>query len=283
MMRIFMTDLKQGLCSGRFLVSCAILLALMLSAQGVPSGYDIPNYSIFMTIFKTNSSLWEQEYFFSSFHMWEKGITVNHFGAFLPAIAALPSLPLLCDEYKSQNYRFHCIRSSRLSYILSKGFAVMGVACCAVFFSLSVFGLICAMVFPPLTSYQTLAIVLESGLDVSIPWLIILQYTLFLMAFSACGAMLCMLFAAMTMDKFSSLTLPVVICFLFNQLSQKLYVREHDIRFYFLSPDQQYRPFQWLPQLFPDCSVWLILLLPLAGILLFLLSAIFIIQRRLHQ
>ena len=119
------TDLKQNVCSLRFLISSAVLLGLFLMGTGVPDTdiYGVEPCTILKMLLTTNESVWMQSPCFSASEIWQNGLRVLNLGAFLPLIMSYPVLPLLTDELKTQNYRFHCVRSSYRVYALSKCFA----------------------------------------------------------------------------------------------------------------------------------------------------------------
>lgn len=288
MIRSIINDTKQGIFSIRFVISCIILILLMTSTTGVTigeQGYGYPTCSILQMFFKTDSSLWERDLFYSSYMVWSRGIHATNIGAFLPAIVSFPMLPLFCDEIKSQNYRFHCIRTNRKEYILSKCISSMIVGSCVAMAALVIFGIICLSILPPMSAYKNDITVIQAGFDLNTPYAEIIQKSIFIMAFAVSDAIVCLLVAALTVDKFSSLCLPVVIFFLCNLLGSKLYVRSGmvDTRYFIISPDYHYKPYDWFPQLFPNVSLWFVLLMPVAVIVICTPVVYFLTKRRIRQ
>ncbi len=255
MIRIIGIEIKKSVMNIRFAISCVMMLLLMLTEQGVLLGYDVPGYSILTMLWKTNEHLWLQSDVYSWVGVFQRGISAKYLGVFLPLIAAFPSVPFFCDELRSGNYRFGITRSSKQCYISAKCIAAVASGCCVVLVAVFLFGMLCLIVFPALSEYSYVFDANVKNLTMQI---------VFLLAFAAMDALLCLTIASLTLNKFSCVCLPVVAFFLLQQISQKLYVRSHDIRFYVLSPDELYEPFQWLPELVPGGSIWMILLLPLS-------------------
>lgn len=283
MIHSVIVDIKQGIFSYRFIISCLTLLFMMLSAMGVLEGYDTPPCTILRMFLTTDNQLWMQSTAYSSYQVWVRGLTANQIGVFLPAIISFPMIPILCDELNSQNYRFHCVRNTFRVYCLSKCIATFLVAGCIVLTATALFGCICMSILPPLSAYANSEEVLYSGVDITMPWQELIQRIVFLLGFAATDAIICIYIASVTAEKFQSITLPVVLFFLMNQISQKLYVRENDIRYFILSPDYQYQPFEWFSAIFPNASIWLVLLFPITICSVGTLLTLQLLKRRLRR
>lgn len=264
MMRGLRTELRQNICSVRFLISCALLLGLFFMGTGVPDTdiYGAAPCSILKMLLKTDARVWMQSPCFSSAEIWRNGICVLNLGAFLPLIVSFPLLPLFTDELKTQNYRFHCVRSSYSGYVLSKCFAGILTACLTAALCAVTFWLICSALLPAPSAYRGTA---EAQLySTEIPWGGMVQRTVLLMAASAADAMFGMLLAALTADKFASLSLPVALAFTASQIAQKMYIKqEHDPRWFCISPNYLYQPEMWFPAFTTRISTWAVLLIPL--------------------
>ena len=257
------TDFKQGVFSTRFCVSSVILLLMFCFAPGVPINDDlgVDPCTILRMLFTTDEKLWLKNPCFSSSQIWLNGIRVMNLGTFLPAVVSFPILPLLADELKSQNYRFHCIRGSYCTYILSKCIASMLIAFCVVFFCIAIFWILCWNVFPSPAAYSDT--VLGQIYGVEIPWNIMFQLTINLMLFAAMNATIGVLLTVITIDKFASNCLPVVLAFLANQVGQKMYIQHHDVRYFCIKPDCFYQPDMWFSAFRINASSWVVLIIPI--------------------
>lgn len=278
------TDLKQNVCSLRFLISSAVLLGLFLMGTGVPDTdiYGVEPCTILKMLLTTNESVWMQSPCFSASEIWQNGLRVLNLGAFLPLIMSYPVLPLLTDELKTQNYRFHCVRSSYRVYALSKCFAGMLTACLAAAICTVIFWLICWAILPAPSAYIGMPEVQFYGTE--IPLGKMAQLAVLLMACAAADALIGILLAAVTVDKFASLSLPVVIAFTAAQIAQKLYIKQgHDPRWFCLSPNYLYQPDLWFSAFSERISPWAVLLIPVTISAVCVLLTEFTMKGRMSQ
>ena len=277
------TDLAQGIFSIRFFISCTILLGLFGLATGVPTNdnFGVESGTIIQMFLTTDKSLWLKDPCFSSYQIWQNGLRVLNLGTFLPAIVSFPILPLLADELKSQNYRFHCIRGKYKTYVISKCFAAIIIACYIVFICSFIFWLLCWIVLPSPDSYANT--ILGEIYGVEIPWGTMLELTVSLMVVAAMNATIGILLTVITVDKFASICLPVVLSFLANQIGQKMYIKQHDARYFSIKPDCFYQADIWISAFRINISSWVVLLIPIILSAIFVFLAYNIAKRKMQQ
>lgn len=145
----------------------------------------------------------------------------------MPFIAALPSVSAFCDERTSGFIRFETFRSSKRIHSVSKAVSAAITGAAVALISVIVFFTFIFLVFPSVTAYEgffdevnygsLLQLFMSDISDISTSngrAVVLITYAV--NTILACGFFSCftMLVAAVCHNKFVSLSLPVIICYI---------------------------------------------------------------------
>ena len=230
-------DLKKNILSANFLLGTGALLLLMLmtSCTVFNGNADQPNYNYIQFLIHADRNEMMSSYLYSDIYMFIRGFGGEWTAVFLPMLTGLACVPMLCDELNSNNFRMCVTRSGRVRYILSKLCAAMITAVLMIIAVSLIFGLFCLVAFPSPQDYAQLAEgkeqeMLRRSLSFSeYPLnalfgsrsraLVVLSRLLTVSLYSAIPCILTMIMGALTLNKFVSLSVPVMLCFALRQLA----------------------------------------------------------------
>ena len=230
-------DLKKNILSANFLLGTGALLLLMLmtSCTVFNGNADQPNYNYIQFLIHADHDEMLSSYLYSDIHMFIRGFGGEWTAVFLPMLTGLACVPMLCDELNSGNFRMCVTRSGRVKYILSKLCAAMITAVLMIIAVSLIFGLFCLVAFPSPQDYVELAEgkeqeMLRRSLSFSeyplnalfgsrSKALVVLSRLLTVSLYSTLPCILTMITGALTLNKFVSLSVPVMLYFALRQLA----------------------------------------------------------------
>ena len=230
-------DLKKDILSAPFLLGTGALLLLMLmtSCTVFDGSADQPNYNYIQFLIYADRKEVMSTFLYSDIHMFIRGFGGEWTAVFLPMLTGLACVPMLCDELNSNSFRLCVTRSGRGRYILSKLGAAVITAMLMMLTAAVIFGLFCLIVFPSPQEYIDAASgtdreMLRQGLTFSeYPLnelfgsrsraLVTFSRLITLMLYSVVPCLLSMLMGALTLNKFVSLSVPVMLYFAARQLA----------------------------------------------------------------
>lgn len=233
-------DLKKNVFSLHFALAVLVTLALALSGNfTVDSGADRPAYNFIQLLFNTDKTLWQTSHYYCDAYMFLRGFRSEWQAIFLPAVMGLACVPQLCDEINSGNHRFITSRCGKRTYILSKFAAAALTAALIIFTAYFVFLIVCITIFPAPSEYLC-ALGNDKHSDyiraelsfADFPanaffhsgsrLLLVFSRTLTASLFAVIPCLLSMTLAALTLNKFVSLSLPVMFYFALSHISEDL-------------------------------------------------------------
>lgn len=233
-------DLKKNICSVHFLL--AVLVTLVLAMSGnftVDAGADRPAYNFIQLLFNTDKSLWQTSHYYCDAYMFLRGFRNEWQAIFLPAVMGLACVPQMCDEINSGNCRFIISRCGRRVYVLSKFLSAIITTMLVIFTAYLIFAVICLAIFPPAQFYLDrlgddrhseyirselefsqfpLNAFFKSGSFV----LLFVSRAFTASLFSVIPCLLSMALGALTLNKFVSLSLPVMFYFGLSHIAEDL-------------------------------------------------------------
>ena len=230
-------DLKKNILSAPFLLGTGALFLLMLmtSCTVFNGNADQPNYNYIQFLIYADRDEMMSTYLYSDICMFIRGFGGEWTAVFLPMLAGLACVPMLCDEVNSNNFRLCVTRSGRRRYILSKLTAALITAVLMIVAVTVIFGLFCLIAFPSPQEYlyglegKQLEAVRNSLSFSEYPLnalfgsrsraLVVLSRLITLSLYSAVPCMLSMIMCALTLNKFVSLSVPVMLYFAVRQLA----------------------------------------------------------------
>ena len=230
-------DLKKNIFSAPFLLSTGALFLLMLmtSCTVFNGNADQPNYNYIQFLIHADHDEMLSSYLYSDICMFIRGFGGEWTAVFLPMLTGLACVPMLCDEVNSNNFRLCVTRSGRRKYILSKLTAALITAVLMIVTVTVIFGLFCLIAFPSPQEYVELAegkeqeMLRQSFSFSEYPLnalfgsrsraLVVLSRLLTVSLYSALPCILTMITGALTLNKFVSLSVPVMLYFALRQLA----------------------------------------------------------------
>lgn len=230
-------DLKKNILSAPFLLGTgALLLLILMTSCTVFNGTaEQPNYNYIQFLIHADRDEVMSTYLYSDICMFIRGFGGEWTAVFLPMLTGLACVPMLCDEINSNNFRLCVTRSGRRRYILSKLTAALITAVLMVVTAAVIFGLFCLIAFPSPQEYIDLAegreqeMLRHSFAFSEYPLnalfasrsraLVVLSRLITLSLYSALPCMLSMIMGALTLNKFVSLSVPVMLYFAVRQLA----------------------------------------------------------------
>ena len=219
MLGMIKSDLKKSLFSITFVISVIALLVLILSS---PCGYDeYLDKSIFQRILENDKDLWKTDASFSDLMIFQAGFQGHWLSVFLPCITAFAFVPVFCDEYNSGYWRFNVVRNGRKKYLCSKFFSQLIVSSLVIITGYVIFAVICFSIFPHITEYPPHPVYGEWVNRISFhdyfntdSCLFFVCARVFTSLFVAnTGALLCLILSAFLMNKYASVSIPVIVYF----------------------------------------------------------------------
>lgn len=237
MLKTLRFDLKKNILSAPFLLGTGALLMLMLmtSCTVFNGEADQPNYNYIQFLIHSERDEMMSTYLYSDICMFIRGFGGEWTAVFLPMLAGLACVPMLCDEINSNNFRLCVTRSGQRRYIISKLTASLITAVLMIVTAALIFGLFCLIAFPSPQEYlyglegKQLEAVRNSLSFSEYPLnalfcsrnraLVVLSRLITLSLYSAVPCMLSMIMGALTLNKFVSLSVPVMLYFAVRQLA----------------------------------------------------------------
>ena len=244
------TDLKKNIISLNFLLgSAALFLIVIFGNFTVDPGKEIPPYSLPQLLIKTDREYWLHSYLYSGIMIFLRGFQNQWLAVLLPAAAGIACVPMLCDEINSGNYRFLISRCGRHNYIMSKFLSCMITTVLMIFISFSIFAIICVLVFPSPSLYLD-SEALSSNTDPAAAeylrhifsfeqypickllhsnstFLVIVSRILTASIFSIVPCIISMIISAFTVNKFVSISLPVMLYFAITQIMSDILEKKY--------------------------------------------------------
>lgn len=233
-------DLKKNVCSVNFALAVAVTLALAMSGNfTVDAGQDRPAYNFVQLLMHTDKTLWQTSHYYCDAYMFLRGFRSEWQAIFLPAVMGLACVPQLCDEINSGNHRFITSRCGKRTYILSKFAAAALTAALIIFTAYFVFLIVCITIFPAPSEYLC-ALGNDKHSDyiraelsfADFPanaffhsgsrLLLAFSRTLTASLFAVIPCLLSMTLAALTLNKFVSLSLPVMLYFALSHIAEDI-------------------------------------------------------------
>ena len=290
---VIKTDLRKSLLSVNFLLSCTVMLTLIFSAGTGSAEHLSEEYSILGLIFKTNKDIWLTYECFSAESMFLCGFLNQWTGIFIPFLAAFACVPIFCDEFNSNCWRHSVGRIGVRKYIGSKFFCSIIVSFALIIICYTVFAAVCFGVFP---SYEQYA----EGVFRK-PWyeyygfmrifnsknhaLFIVLKILSSSIVASVGGLFCLVISGITMNKYISLGIPVLIYFFFAQVSFSLTNtgNQEDVKFVFLNNSSRFATIDnWFTE-YTNLPLLLAYLYFFTVGLLFFTVYFLVLKRRLRQ
>lgn len=286
-------DLKKSFFSVNFLLSVIVLLVLIFSTGCVLLDTDTPDYSIAEFIFKTDESLWLEYSSYSCVDIFAQGFSNQWLGIFIPFLTAFACVPVFCDEYKSACWR-HCVyRIGIKKYILSKFLCSVIISFALVITCYLIFAAVCFGVFPYPEEYAE-GVFYRAWYDYyginkalgSDSYLIFIFGRIFTAGMiGTVGSLFCLVVSSITMSKYVSLGIPVLVYFFFAQVAKpyKFSGNMSDLKFWFLDNSSRFSSLEtWFAD-YTGFSLWTAYAYFFAVIALFLIIYYFIMKRRLKE
>lgn len=287
------TDLKKCFLSVKFLLSVIVFLILIFSTGCVLLDTDTPDYSIAEFIFKTDKSLWLKYSSYSCVDIFAQGFSNQWLGIFIPFLTAFACVPVFCDEYTSTCWRHYVYRIGIKKYILSKFLCSVIISFALVIICYLAFAAVCFSVFPypeeyaegifyrAWYNYYGINKILSSD-----------SYLIFIFGrictasiIGAVGGLFCLILSSMTMSKYVSLGIPVLVYFFFAQVAKpyKFSGNMSDLKFWFLDNSSRFSSMEtWFTD-YMGIPLWVAYAYFLTVIALLLIIYYYIMKRRLKQ
>lgn len=233
-------DLKKNVCSLHFALAVAVTLVLAMSGNfTVDAGADRPAYNFVQLLFHTDKSLWQTSHYYCDAYMFLRGFRNEWQAIFLPAVMGLACVPQMCDEVNSGSYRFIISRCGRRVYVLSKFLSAIITTMLVIFSAYLIFALICFAIFPSAQFYldrlggdrhskyirselEFSQFPLNGLFHSSSKTLLAFSRTLTASLFAVIPCLLSMVLGALTLNKFVSLSLPVMFYFALSHIAEDL-------------------------------------------------------------
>ena len=233
-------DLKKNICSVNFVLAVTVTLALAMSGNfTVDANADRPAYNFVQLLLNTDKTLWQSSHYYCDAYVLLRGFRSEWQAIFLPAVMGIACVPQMCDEINSGNFRFNISRCTKRTYILSKFAAAALTTMLVIFTAYSVFLVICTAVFPAPGEYLSSlgddkhSSFIRAELSFSdFPanaffhsgsrLLLAFSRTLTASLFAVLPCLLSMVMGALTVNKFVSLSLPVMFYFALSHIAEDL-------------------------------------------------------------
>ena len=188
--------------------------------------YTDPNtakiYTVFECIAKLDKQLFADDYSFSSYLIFAKGMS-GYMAMFLPIIAAFPFMTAFCAERNGGSMRFNITRTGSLRYYLSKFCSAFLCGGSAVLFGYIIFGVIVRIIFPPLSQYELsaddLSFVLVNNKNERIG---VLRYMLSAFLYGAISTMPALFISSFCKNPYLITCVPFMVTYMWQITVQKL-------------------------------------------------------------
>lgn len=146
-------DLNKAVVNIGFLGAAAVTTILCFTAS-VYNDSDIgKSYSVFEVLFALDKSIIASDRSLSSLIVFQYALS-GYVSMFMPIIVAFPFMVSFCSERNSGLMRMTIPRSGKYPYYFSKFLASFISGGLAVLIGTAVFGIVCALIFPDISSYD---------------------------------------------------------------------------------------------------------------------------------
>lgn len=166
MLRSLKCDLEKSIFNGGFVGAFIISTILCFTASVYTDSSTSKIYSVFEAVSSLDPKVIHKDYMLSSVFVFRQALS-GYITMFIPIIAVFPFMVTFCAERNSGLMRFTITRTGKIKYSLSKFFACTISGGLSVFLGVCLFGIISAIVFPTLSSYniesQELEFILSDG------------------------------------------------------------------------------------------------------------------------
>lgn len=152
-MKALKCDLNKSILNIGYVGAVLLTTLLCFTAKAYTDPNTAKIYTVFECIAKLDKQLFADDYSFSSYLIFAKGMS-GYMAMFLPIIAAFPFMTAFCAERNGGSMRFNITRTGSLRYYLSKFCSAFLCGGSAVLFGYIIFGVIVRIIFPPLSQYE---------------------------------------------------------------------------------------------------------------------------------
>lgn len=152
-MKALKCDLNKSILNIGYVGAVLLTTLLCFTAKAYTDPNTAKIYTVFECIAKLDKQLFADDYSFSSYLMFAKGMS-GYMAMFLPIIAAFPFMTAFCAERNGGSMRFTITRTGGLRYYLSKFCSAFLCGGSAVLFGYIIFGVIVRIIFPSLSQYE---------------------------------------------------------------------------------------------------------------------------------
>lgn len=152
-MKALKCDLNKSILNIGYVGAVLLTTLLCFTAKAYTDPNTAKIYTVFECIAKLDKQLFADDYSFSSYLMFAKGMS-GYMAMFLPIIAAFPFMTAFCAERNGGSMRFNITRTGSLRYYLSKFCSAFLCGGSAVLFGYIIFGVIVRIIFPQLSQYE---------------------------------------------------------------------------------------------------------------------------------
>lgn len=146
-------ELTKTIVNLGFLISVLITLALQFTNQIYVDNLTGKTYSVIEVIMQLDKSIIKENTGLSAFRILQSGVA-GYFIMFIPIIAAFPFIPNFCAERNSGLIRFTIQRTGKFRYYLTKFVSAALGGGLAVLFGYLLYGMIIAVIFPSIRTYD---------------------------------------------------------------------------------------------------------------------------------
>ena len=159
-MKTLRSDLETSLINIGFLGAVLMTCVRCFTAQAYSDPTNDQSFSVFEALFRLDKRLILSDSSLSSVSIFQKALS-GYITMFLPIIVAFPFMISFCTERNSGLMRFTITRSGKWRYYLSKFFSAVIGGGLSVMLGVVLFGILTAILFPSLSSYNLPAEQLE--------------------------------------------------------------------------------------------------------------------------
>lgn len=152
-MKALKCDLNKSILNIGYVGAVLLTTLLCFTAKAYTDPNTAKIYTVFECIAKLDKQLFADDYSFSSYLIFAKGMS-GYMAMFLPIIAAFPFMTAFCAERNGGSMRFNITRTGGLRYYLSKFCSAFLCGGSAVLFGYIIFGVIVRIIFPSLSQYE---------------------------------------------------------------------------------------------------------------------------------
>ena len=127
-MKALKCDLNKSMLNIGYVGAVLLTTLLCFTAKAYTDPNTAKIYTVFECIAKLDKQLFADDYSFSSYLIFAKGMS-GYMAMFLPIIAAFPFMTAFCAERNGGSMRFTITRTGGLRYYLAVGDGVQCAAC----------------------------------------------------------------------------------------------------------------------------------------------------------